>query len=37
MNGRFSLSIFMIEIDGRPTLALQAKKYSEVEDICEQQ
>jgi hypothetical protein len=37
MNGRLSLSIFTIEIDGRPTLALQAKKYSEVEDICEQQ
>jgi hypothetical protein len=32
--GRFSLSIFTIEVDGKPTLAFGAKKYSEAEAIC---
>ena len=37
MNDRLSVSIFSIEIDGKPTLVLEAKRHSEVEDICEQQ
>jgi AICAR transformylase/IMP cyclohydrolase PurH len=37
MNDRLSLSIFAIEIDGKPTLVLAAKRHSEVECICEQQ
>jgi hypothetical protein len=36
MSSHLSLTIFTIEIDGKPTLALQAKKHSEVEAICEQ-
>ena len=32
---RFSLSIFTIEIDGKPTLAFKAKKHSEADAICE--
>ena len=32
--GRFSLSIFTIEVDGKPTLAFGAKRYSEAEAIC---
>ena len=35
MNSRLSLTVFTIEIDGKPTLALQAKKHREVEAICE--
>jgi hypothetical protein len=35
MSGRFSLSIFTIEIDGKPTIAFQTKRYSEAEPICE--
>jgi hypothetical protein len=35
MSGRFSLSIFTIEIDGKPTIAFQTKRYSEAEAICE--
>jgi len=31
---RFSLSIFTIEVDGKPTLAFEAKRYSEAEAIC---
>jgi hypothetical protein len=31
---RFSLSIFTIEVDGKPTLAFGAKRYSEAEAIC---
>jgi hypothetical protein len=34
MKDRLSLSIFTIEIDGKPTLAFGAKRYSEAEDIC---
>ena len=33
MNDRFSLSIFTIEIDGKPTLAFEAKRSSEAEAI----
>jgi hypothetical protein len=35
MNGRPSLSIFTIEINGKPALAVQAKKHREVEALCE--
>jgi hypothetical protein len=31
---RFSLSIFTIEIDGKPTLAFEAKRHSEADAIC---
>src|ERR1700716_2499196 len=34
MNDRLSLSIFAIEVDGKPTLAFEAKRYSEAEAIC---
>ena len=34
MNDRFSLSIFTIEVDGKPTIAFEAKRYSEAEAIC---
>ena len=34
MNNRLSLSIFTIEVDGKPTLAFGAKRYSEAEAIC---
>ena len=34
MNDRFSLSIFTIEVDGIPTIAFEAKRYSEAETIC---
>ena len=34
MNDQFSLSIFTIEVDGKPTIALEAKRYSEAEAIC---
>ena len=36
MQSRLSLSMFTIEIDGKPTLALEAKKHSEAENISEQ-
>jgi hypothetical protein len=36
MNSRFSLSVFTIEINGKPTLAVQAKRHREVEVFCEQ-
>ncbi len=34
MSDRLSLSIFTIEVDGKPTLAFEAKRYSEAEAIC---
>jgi hypothetical protein len=34
MNDRLSFSIFTIELDGKPTLAFDAKRYSEAEAIC---
>ena len=36
MANRFSFSVFTIEINGRPTLALQAKRYKDAERFCEQ-
>jgi hypothetical protein len=35
MDHRFTFSIFTMEINGRPTLALQAKRYADAERICE--
>jgi hypothetical protein len=35
MNDQLSLSIFTIEVDGIPTLAFEAKKFSEAEVISE--
>jgi hypothetical protein len=34
MTDRLSLSTFTIEVDGKPTLAFEAKRYSEAEAIC---
>src|ERR1700684_410772 len=34
MSDRLSLSIFTMEVDGKPTLAFEAKRYSEAEAIC---
>jgi hypothetical protein len=34
MSDRLSLSIFTIEVDGKATLAFEAKRYSEAESIC---
>ena len=33
----FSLSVFTIEINGTPTVALQAKRHQEAERFCEQE
>jgi hypothetical protein len=33
MGDRLSRSIFTIEVDGKPTLAFEAKRYSEAEAI----
>ncbi|MEH2480457.1 hypothetical protein V1282_003814 [Nitrobacteraceae bacterium AZCC 2146] len=33
MNDRLSLSIFTLEVDGRPTLAFEVKRYCEAEAI----
>jgi hypothetical protein len=33
MNDKLSLSIFTIEVDGKPTLAFEAKRYSEAQAI----
>lgn len=35
MDHRFSFSVFTIEINGRPTLALQAKRHKDAERLCE--
>jgi hypothetical protein len=35
MSDRLSLSIFTIEVDGKATLAFEAKRYSDAEAICE--
>ena len=32
---RFTFSVFTIEINGRPTLALQAKRHKDAERLCE--
>lgn len=34
MNNRLSLSIFTIEVDGKPVLAFGTKRYSEARAIC---
>ena len=36
MDDRFTFSVFTIEINGRPTLALQAKRHKDAERLCEQ-
>lgn len=35
MSDRLSLSIFTVEVDGKPTLAFEAKRYAEAEVISE--
>jgi hypothetical protein len=35
MDDRFTFSVFTIEINGRPTLALQAKRHRDAERLCE--
>jgi len=35
MDHRFTFSIFTIEVNGRPTLALQAKRHKDAERLCE--
>jgi hypothetical protein len=35
MEHRFTFSIFTIEINGRPTLTLQAKRHKDAERLCE--
>ena len=35
MDHRFSLSIFTIEVDGTPTVALQTKRHQDAERFCE--
>ena len=35
MDHRFTFSVFTIEINGRPTLALQAKKHQDAERLYE--
>ena len=35
MDHRFTFSIFTIEVNGRPTLALQAKRHKDAERRCE--
>jgi len=34
MHHRFSFSVFTFEINGRPTLALQVKRYKDAERLC---
>ena len=34
MSYRLSLSVFTIEVDGKATLAFEAKRYSDAEAIC---
>jgi hypothetical protein len=33
----FAPSIWTLEIDGKPTLAFEAKKYREADEICHQE
>lgn len=35
MSDRLSLSIFTVEVDGKPTLGFEAKRYAEAEVIYE--
>ena len=36
MNHRFTLSIFTMEINGTPTVALQSKRHEDAESLCGQ-
>ena len=36
MDHRFSLSVFTIEVNGTPTVELQAKRHRDAERFCEQ-
>jgi len=36
MGHDFSLSVFTVEINGTPTIAVQAKRHHEAEQFCEQ-
>ena len=36
MNHRFTLSIFTVEINGTPAVALQAERHKDAESLCEQ-
>jgi hypothetical protein len=36
MNHRFTLSIFTVEINGTPIVALQAERHKDAESLCEQ-
>jgi hypothetical protein len=36
MDHHFTFSIFTMEVNGRPTLALQGKKHRDAERLCEQ-
>ncbi len=36
MNPRFSHSLFTIEVNGTPTVVLQAKRHRDAERFCEQ-
>ena len=36
MNHRFTLSIFTVEINGTPTVALQAERHKDEESLCKQ-
>ena len=35
MDHRFTFSIFTLEVNGRPTLSLQAKRHADAERLCE--
>ena len=37
MDQPFSLSVFTVEINGTPTVALEAKRHQEAERFCEQE
>ena len=37
MDNPFSLSVFTVEINGTPTVALQAKRHQEAVRFCEQE
>jgi hypothetical protein len=36
MTTHLKLSIWTLEVDGRPTLAFEARKYREANDLCHQ-
>ena len=37
MTAHLQLSIWTLEIDGKPTLAFEAKKYREADELCHQE